>query len=43
MKHHLVRKGYLLMWIYLVRQQRAFGKEWRLFPSTMRILSSTRA
>lgn len=43
MRDHLVRMGYLLMWFYLVRQQRAFGKDWRLLPSTIRILSSTRA
>lgn len=42
-RDHLVGVGYLLRWTYLVRQQRALGSDWRQFPSTMRILSSTRA
>lgn len=43
MRDRLAAAGYLLIWAYLVRQQRAFGKDWRLFPSTIRILSSARA
>lgn len=38
-----VRRSYQVRRGYLVRQQRALGREWMLFPSTMKILSSARA